>query len=458
MTSVEPSRTEVDWSDVARVREDPLLTREIGVRLGRSSGLRPVSVTDLLALRRAFWKLTAPPVPVPADRQERMEAGRAWHRQLGTVLAGNGALEVRVRREGVVGRIDVLADGPIELKTSTLAVGADHVLEERPEYVEQLGMYCALVGRGTGRVVSLAVHGDRVSDVRVVECRFHEPGRLFEEMRRHADLLRTSWKSRSPEGLPRCPFYDRGCEFRTSSTCDCTGQEEDPPSRILAGLAELRPYPEEDRRLSAALDREGAPAPGASVDRFRDMVYPRHAYFERTRPLAAPVEWVSPLEEPPDAYARLVEAIESGPLGEVARLASRVPEPGEEVAGFRGDPFLVRPSRARSPPPAGELLARFPQYALELGFRCAVTGRTQGRVFMTFERATSESERVRVFEVRFASVTPFARLWRARVEAFGRALATGSFGDLVPCPDWRFESCDYREACACGGNVGRSQR
>lgn len=457
MTTWEPGRPEADWQASVRVREDPLLGREVEERLARSRGTRPVGVTDLLALRRAFWRLSAPPVPVPPDREERMEIGRAWHRQLGALLAGTGALEVRVRREGIVGRIDVLTDRPIEVKTSTVAVGADHLLEERPEYLEQLGMYCALAERATGRVVSLGVHGGRADDVGVTDVSFRHPELLFEEMRHRADLLRTSWETRRPEGLPRCPFFDRGCEFRTSSTCDCTGEEEESPSRILADLAELRPDPAEDRRLRAAVHEMRVPALEASVDRFRDMVYPRLAYFERTRPLPA-VEWVSPFEVPPDAYARLVEAIESGPVGEVARLASRTPEPEEEVAAFRGDPYLVRPSRARSPPRPEDLVARFPQYALELGFRCAVTGRTRGRVFMTFERANTTPERVRVFEIGFASVTPFSRIWRARVTAFVRALSTGTFGELPPCPSWRFETCDYRDECACGGNMGRSQR
>ena len=458
MSAPAPSDPEADWSSAVRVREDPTLAQEIQERLGRSLGLRPVAVTDLLAPRRAFWRLAAPPVPVPADRQERMEIGRAWHRRFGTLLAGTGALEVRIRREGLVGRIDVLTDRPIEVKTSTMAVGADHLLEERPEYVEQLGMYCALVGGTRGRVVSLAVHDDRVDEVRTVEAAFHHPRGILDEMRHRAALLRSSWESRKPEGLPRCPFYDRGCEFRASSVCDCTGREEEPPSKILAGLADLRSDPEEDRRFQTVLVGTSLAGSGPVVARFREMIYPRRAYFERTQPLPPAEKWVSPLEAPPDAYARLVEAIETGPVGEVARRPSRTPEPEEEVAAFRGDPFLLRTSRARNPPRAEQLVARYPQYALELGFRCAVTGATQGRVFLTFERERAAPDEVHAFEIRFTSVTPFARRWRAQVQAFTRALAAGTPGELLPCPGWMYQTCAYRDACACDAGAGRSQR
>ena len=458
MSAPTPSGREVEWRSAVRAHEDPQLSQEIQERLGRSRGLRPVAVTDLIALRRAFWRLSAPPVPVPIDRQERMDVGRAWHRRLGSLLAGTGALEVRIRREGLVGRIDVLTDRPIEVKTSTMAVGAEHLLEDRPEYVEQLGMYCALVGRPQGRVIALAVHDGRVEAVRTVDATFRHPEEVLDEMQHRAARLRTSWASRSTDGLPRCPFYDRGCEFRTSSTCDCTGREEVPPSKILADLADLRPDPEEDRRLGAALADMPPPASESVVLRFREMIYPRRAYFERTRPPPPAKAWVSPLEAPPDAYTRLVEAIETGPVGEVARRSTLTSEPDEEVAAFRGDPFLVRSSRARIAPREEELVIRYPQYALELGFRCAVTGRARGRVFMMLERADAGRDQVHVFEIRFISVTPFARLWRGRVDAFARALTDGTPGELTPCPNWMYETCPYRDACACGADTGRSQR
>lgn len=454
-----PNGPEADWSSVVRTREDADLAREIQERIARSPGFRPVSVTDLLALRRAYWRLAAPPVPVPADRRERMEAGRAWHRRIGAVLAGTGALEVRIRRGGLVGRIDALTDRPIEVKTSSMAVGPDHLIEERPEYLEQLGMYCALVESVQGRIVSLAVHDDRVDDVRTVEVAFQDPAGILEQMHHRAALLRASWESRRSEGLPRCPFFDRGCEFRSSGTCDCTGQEAEPPSKILEGIDELRSVPEEDRRLRAEFGGPVAPASGPSVARFRDMIYPRRAYFERTSPLPTTGgEWVSPLDTPMDAYGRIVDAMETGPVGEVARRPSLTTTPEEEVAVFRGDPFLVRSSRARSPPRAEELSERYPQYALELGFRCAATGRTLGRVFMTFERVGPGPDELRVFELRFASVTPFSRLWRARLGAFARALATGDPRALTPCPGWMVETCAYRDRCACGDEAGRSQR
>ena len=386
-----------------------------------------------------------------------MDLGRDWHRRLASAFAKAGTLEVRVRRDGLVGRIDVLTDRPIEVKSSSSGVAPDRVVAERPEYVEQLGMYCALLDRSVGRIVSLKLAEGGVDEVRSIDLQFRHPGRMLDEMRRRAERLRTSWDSRRSESLPRCPYFERGCEYREASVCDCSGDESEAPSLILGEVSVDGTDPEEDQRIRAELRRAASTAP-PTVGRFRDLVYPRRAYFERKRPRPPVEPWVSPLESPPDAYARLVEAIEAGPVGDVARLPALTDEPSEEVASFRGDPFLVRSSRSRWPPEPAELLERFPQYALELGYRCATTGRSRGRLFWTSEGTPTEPSQVRVFSLRYSNLTPFAREWRTRLEAFRRALANETPGDLPACPAWMFERCPYRDECGCGPSEGRSQR
>lgn len=441
-----------DWRAAIQVREEPDLARELLDRFERTSGLRSVGVTDLLATRRAYWRLLVPPVPVPPERRARMETGRLLHRQLGTVLGREGQLEVRVRRDGIVGRIDALTDRPIEVKTATLAAQVDLLVEDRPEYVEQLGMYCALLERAEGRIVTFEVREGEVEAVRTVDVRFRHPRAILEEMRRRALALRSAWERREPAALARCPWFDRGCEFRAGPTCDCTGEEGNESAALLEEVRSVRGVPEEDARLLMALQSVVRPERPPTVARFRDLVYPRRTFFERTRPPPPPEPWVSPLEGPPDTYARLTEAVESGPVGEVSRLPPLADEPEEEVAAFRGDPFLVRTSVARAPPTAAEVPERFPQYVLELGFRCVATGRNSGRVIAAYERAAKESDRLRVFRVDLTPATAFARLWRRRLGDLERALRQDDGRALPACPRWMFENCPYRSECGCGGS------
>jgi len=421
---------------------------------------RAVSVTDLLAPRRAYWKATRGPVEPSPERAARIEEGRLVHRAIERLIAGEGAIEVRVRRAGVVGRLDALTDRPIEFKTTRFARAAAQVVSDRPEYVDQLAMYCALAGNPEGRLITAVPDAEAAWSVRVADLHFLDTASIEAEMHHRADRLREALARRTPSPLPRCPWFDRGCEYRDAANCDCTGEEVEEPR--LAPESSLTPTERTDleTELQARLNAIVRSVRPAGLRRFRELIYPRRAYFDRT---AVPSEEGEERAGTPGApvsptYERLVETIEGGALGEVARLPTRADEPEEEVPAFRGLPYLARTSRSTRVPGAEELFDRSPQYALELGFRCAATGTDIGRVIVVYERAADARDRLRVYELTFRPITAFSRLWRAREAALVHAVETGSFRELPACPSWMFPECPYRGDCGCDDPPDRSQR
>jgi hypothetical protein len=456
---IDSGLVEPDWRRAVRVREDAPLAAELEERRAREAPRPSVGVTDLIALRRAFWRLTVPPVAVPPERQARLDSGRFLHRQVERVIAPDCALEVRLRREGLVGRIDALTDRPVEVKSATVAVEEDALVTDRPEQVEQLGMYCALLERPVGRLVTLVARGDTVEEVRTYDITYRELPAMLAEMQARAESLRSCLRAGRPDGLARCRWYGRGCEYRSLPTCDCTGTEPDPSSAILERVERVEPRPQFDAELLPRLAEALRTTRPPSILRFRDMIYPRRAYFERTRPSsAAPKVPSLPRDRGRDAYRELIEAVESGPVGEMTRIPSLSDEPEEEVGGFRGAPFLLRTSRARTPLTAGSIVAQAPQYALELGFRCTATGRSSGRVFVSLETVESARARFKVFEFEFSPMSSFARLWRHRARDFETAVERRAPLDLPACPTWMFADCPYQAECACGPDPGRSHR
>lgn len=454
-----PVASDTGWPASVRVEEDLPLAEEIRQRFAVASGALPISVSDLLAPRRAFWRRIAPATPIAAERRERMEVGRSWHARLGGDLAAEGRFEVRVRRDGIVGRIDLLADVPVEVKTGAI-VGADQMVALRPDHVEQIAMYCALSDRSTGRIVTLAPASDGTTAVGAVDLSVAEPGKVASAMRGRAEAIRGAVRAGRPEDLPACRWFGRRCEFQEAGICRCTGEEPPLPADILPQVVRLVHRPDIEDRWRRAL-REGAtPAETPPVERFRDLIYPRRCFFERTAPTRPAEEAPSARPSPPgpDLYDRLIEAVEGGPVGEVARVPPVGAGPAEEVVGFRGAPFLVRSSRAWSRIRPDEAVGRFPQYALELAFRCAATGAAEGRVFLAFERAETERDRFEVLRFRFEPVARFAALWAERAERLAAALAAGTPATLPPCPGWMYSDCPYRPECACGPTPERSQR
>lgn len=388
-----------------------------------------------------------------------MEAGRNLHRGIDLALPDEGAFEVRLRRAGISARIDLLSDVPVEIKTGD-EPPPDDLAGERPEYVEQIALYCALLARDRARLVHVQGPADGPPVVRAFDLGYHDPAVLSEELERRAASLRAALGSQNASSLPRCRWHALGCEYRAAGLCDCRGDEE-LPSSVLVDQAQ-RPTPRDDisDRWARALRKVDLAAPTPGMRRYRDLVYPRRAYFDAVAPAEPPAPRVALTDYPPsDVYDSAVGALEGGPVGEVHRLPEFGWTPEEEVAGWRGEPYIVRTSRAWSRLRADEAVTRFPQYALELGFRCAATGTRRGHLVVAYERAERLHDRLQVLEYSFGSdLASYASLLGERRRTFERALSSSDPSELAVCADWMVPNCPYRASCGCGEGAPRSQR
>jgi hypothetical protein len=454
---------EPPWRSAVSVVPEPRWEAELLGRLGRRPEGPSVWVTDLLDPRPAYFRRRFRVPPDPA-RRARQAAGRDLHARLGAVLAAPEVLEVRIRRGGVVGQIDLFDRHPTELKTTESLPDPGDVPGTRPGYVDQLGMYCALTDRPEGRLLLVEAVDGAPGRCQAYRVRFRSPALLLEDVRTRAEALRRADRENSPADLPRCAWFGRGCEFRAAGVCDCTGDEPAATPRWRDELEEL----ELDEALSRGLaDRlAAAPGPGAgrTVERFRDLLYPRRAYYDRVAPAtAAEGEGAGPVEEVrssdrPDLYRELLDALESGPPGEVTRVPVPSGEPAERVAELEGAPFLLKVTRFPRPYRADELADRQPQYLLELGVRCAAVGRSDGWLLIGYERPPAGSDRLRVYRVTFAPIDPIRRIASERAAALAEALAVGTPGSLPPCPGWMRERCPHRAQCGCPDAPGTPPR
>jgi hypothetical protein len=443
------------WQGSVRVREDLDLAREITERLRPPGAARRTSVTDLLSLRPAYWRIAVGPPPITPERELVLEGGRRLHRILGLVFAPTGQLEVRVHDDRVQGRVDVLGERPIEIKTSAYSPPSTNPVTERPDHADQVAMYAALLGVGAARLVYLQTNEDEVVGAATFDLEFDSMESIRTAMEERVRSLAAARAAESPAGLPRCPWYARGCEFRGAGVCDCTGEE--PTGDAVTQDTGTRVTPRKDltRRMEEAVRARLTVARPAAIRRFRDLLYPRRAYFESTSP--GPAASVLPFESETDTYSRLVEALDTGPVGEATRLPTLADEPDEEVGGFRGAPILVRTSRSSQRHDPRTVVERSPQYALQLAFRCVATGTDRGRLVLGYEKE-DEGHRIQVLEYQFDPPRTFSRLWRGRTRRLEAARSRGEPNLLDACPAWMYEQCPYRDRCGCGASAGRSQR
>jgi hypothetical protein len=439
-----------DASELARlapaVEEATELTAELLGRYRARRPLRGVIVTDLLDPRPSYWRAVAP-VPATEGEAARLAEGRQIHELLGRRLAPAAAREYRVRRDGIVGKIDILDERPVELKSTTHPPAArDDPRLTRPAYVEQLAMYGALVDRSFGRLVVVRAPLAQPAEVLVWEVALRDLGAIREDMRSRAETLRAARAASRPDGLPRCEWYDRGCPFQRERVCDCTGQEPKLGDALLAQVDAATSDPAAAASIAEMLG--DVETPPDEVTRYRELAYPRRAYFDGVDPDREAEGFGS--GGPPDETWSAVQAVlEDGPPGEYELRHDPSGQPAEAIPTFRGVPILVKSSRSYRPVPAARLVAERPHYILELGLRCASLQVPEGWVVLGMERVPSEGDWIHVQRVRFGSAESLTRLLEHRKTTLSAARRTGSSLGLPECPTWMVERCPHRAACGC---------
>lgn len=445
----------VSLVESVRLSNEPERVEELAGRLPSPDAGRPISVTELLAPRRALWRRLKGPAPVAPERELRLELGRHWHRLLGDAVASEGALEARVRRGGVAGRIDLLADVPVEIKTARDAEPVEY-----PEQVEQLAVYCALVGQGSGRLVHVGLPEGAAPVVQVHDLRFRDLGRIDDEIGRRTEALRAALAAGVATGLGRCRWFGRGCEFQAAGTCDCRGDEPAAAESLAEEVGAREERPEIAARWTTLLGRR-ASEPGFDRPslRYRDLLYPRRAYFRQVVGGPADAPPFRPPASPLDAYERTVASLESEGAGALHRLPLAPGAPDDEVVGWKGVPLLLRSTRRHGQLSLEELPRQSPQYLLELGFRCAAAGIGEGRLVVALEHPEPGHPPVQVVRADFgAHLAEFGRLAEQRRRGLAEAVERRAPASLAACPAWMAQDCRYRADCGCGEAPGRSQR
>src|SRR3990170_3418185 len=127
------------------------LRDELTAAIRTQSTRRRISVTDLVNPRQAFFRWTRPEIQPSPDRAHFMLAGTGFHDLFGRTVSTEEFVEQFVEHEGVVGKIDIYEDLPVELKTT--GSNPDAPGAARPGYIDQLGMYCTITGVSSGRLL-----------------------------------------------------------------------------------------------------------------------------------------------------------------------------------------------------------------------------------------------------------------------------------------------------------------
>jgi len=418
---------------------------ELTEALKRQGRRRRISVTDLVNPRQAFHQRARPDIQPNAERKQAMLAGTGFHEVFGRAVSTEEFVEQFVEFQGVVGKIDIYEEVPVELKTTaSLPTG---LAAARSSYVDQLGMYCTMTGRDAGRlfVYKRALYG-RPGALRAFDVRFRDLRSIEREMVRRRDQFREALAKNDPSGLPRCEWFDMNCDFK--AVCGCATAT--PLTRVVPATAvRIAENGELVDAMTALLT--DAPKPGPQF-RLNDLVFPRRAAIERQAVAEAKAE-----EEDQDLDTALAgmerlgfgdalkDALWYGVPGAFARIPVSLRNLKGRVGTFRGVPTIFRSTRRPKMVERSQLVEEFPYYFDRIAFECALSGQNTGRVVIYYEAV--KDDKFMVYDVYFRDLDAI----KAEADRRLTLLEAGAAPDqLPPCePSWMPNYCPHAARCAC---------
>jgi hypothetical protein len=403
-----------------------------------------ISVTDLLNIKQAYFRRKYPEITPSLEKQQLMWAGTGFHKTFGSAVSSEEYLEQFVEAEGIVGKIDIYERIPVEVKTTSTPVDTNDLLKYRPTYIEQLGMYCAMVNAHEGEIIIYqrpVEEPPSTSPLTVYHVSFPDLEAIREQMRRRRDLLVQALIANDPSNLPVCLWFNRQCDY--SQVCDCA------TTSVAASheIADLAGEIYVDSRTCQQLLTKMAGSQPSQMFGINDIVFPRKAYFER---LKAGEE----VREEKEEYLRsmdelgfldaLRDSLRFGAPGEAERIPVKHAPLADLVQTWRNLPTILRGPKFSSLVERERLPRTFPHYFLRLGFDCALTENAKGRLLLYYVRVPKEDAKLMVYDVCFKNLNAIKAEALRRLELLEKATSPLQ---LHKCPSWMCPYCDYRLEC-----------
>lgn len=436
------------WSisrHVGSIEAHRSLRDDLLAKVKAPSRRRRISVTDLLNPRHSYFKRLHPEIVPTLKQQQFMWSGSGFHDDFQRAVSKEEYVEQFVEWEGVVGKIDIYENYPLELKTTGRSFDPVDLPGLRPSYIEQVGMYCAMTGHDRGHLVIYSRDAKNGGGaLRAYELFFTDVEAIRAEIRRRRDLLTAALERNDPSALPRCTRYGYGCEYE--SLCDCARAPPFSPD-IVEKLAGIRELPEMAAEIGEKL-RTRPPAPL----RLGDLVFPRKAYFRQKAEEREVEEEMESMEEQ-GMLKTLKSILFRGAEGGVSKVPVAVGEVRDRVTFYRGLPVLLRTPGFPEPVDRSRLVSVWPHYFERLALECALSGHERGRLVLYYKEVEEELAKLLVYEVGFRDLPAVRAEFEARAAALSRALRSGEFRSLPACPAWMAKSCRFSPGCECGGQT-----
>ena len=174
-------------------------------------------VSDLIFLRRTYFRTKYPEIGLTDEEVVRFIAGRGHHHAVEVLAALPEYREVEVTWNGIRGHIDIYENEPVELKTTRAmkVASAEEIWKEFPFWIRQLAYYCAMVNKPRGKLMVFYLNipansGNRsglTPKLTAFEVEFGDLRGVRQEMLERKEALEKALATGDPLGLEPCPRW-----------------------------------------------------------------------------------------------------------------------------------------------------------------------------------------------------------------------------------------------------------
>ena len=148
-----------------------------------------------------------------------MLSGTGFHEIFSDIVSTEEYVEQLLEYKGIIGKVDIFEDIPIELKTTSSI--PNNIYKEKLSYIEQLGMYCAMADCDKGQlIIYKRGNGQKKAILKVFDISYLNIEKIKTNMLERKEMFQDALANKNPDDLPKCEWYKKRCDY--SKHCNCS--------------------------------------------------------------------------------------------------------------------------------------------------------------------------------------------------------------------------------------------
>ena len=404
-----------------------------------------ISVTDSTNPMQSYYRWLHPEIKTPIDKLHYILSGTGFHEIFSDIVSTEEYVEQLLEYKGIIGKVDIFEDIPIELKTTSSI--PNNIYKEKLSYIEQLGMYCAMADCDKGQlIIYKRGNGKKPAILKVFDITYLNIEKIKTSMLERKGMFQYALDNKNPEDLPKCEWYKKRCDY--SKHCNCTTASVGEP---IVNNDEITISPNEDAEAhftTELLKKRDVPEDrNLNLD---NLIFPRNYVLSKNNNVnhtAPSIQTQMAIIENTGFTEALLNAIKFGSKEnfnsvEVSRGALQ-----DRISTLSNIPFVIETVETDIMVGRKDLPDIFPHYFDKLAFICALTKSRKSRLILYYQNIYKN--KFMVYDVIFQNGNEILQELDKRINGVTNAT---DHTTMTKCPESIFKYCQYIEVCECNHN------